>query len=59
MHSACPIQVSIAKALLPVLKEEAEHVKVQEIVRRPRETEVRATCGECSQMVGLITHEIP
>jgi [histone H3]-dimethyl-L-lysine9 demethylase len=37
-------KLSIAKALLPTLKLEREHLKA-EVVRRPRESEVRATCG--------------
>lgn len=36
---------SIAKALLPTLKLEREHLKAEELVRRPRESDVRATCG--------------
>lgn len=38
-------KLSIAKALLPTLKLEREHLKAGELVRRPRESEVRATCG--------------
>ena len=38
-------KLSIAKALLPTLKLEREHLKAEELVRRPRESEVRATCG--------------
>lgn len=38
-------KLSIAKALLPTLKLEKEHLKAEELVRRPRESEVRATCG--------------
>jgi lysine-specific demethylase 3 len=37
-------KLSIAKALLPTLRLEREHLKAEE-VRRPRESEVRATCG--------------
>lgn len=39
------IKLSIAKALLPTLKAEREHLKADELVRRPRESEVRVTCG--------------
>ena len=38
-------KLSIAKALLPTLKLEREHLKAEELVRRPQESEVRATCG--------------
>ena len=38
-------KISVAKALLPTLKLEKEHLKGEELVRRPRESEVRATCG--------------
>jgi [histone H3]-dimethyl-L-lysine9 demethylase len=38
-------KLSIAKALLPTLKLDREHLKAEELVRRPRESEVRATCG--------------
>ncbi|KAL0569857.1 hypothetical protein V5O48_012109 [Marasmius crinis-equi] len=36
-----------AKTLLPVLKREQEHTAVDEIIYRPRESEVRATCDTC------------
>ncbi|THU77367.1 Clavaminate synthase-like protein [Dendrothele bispora CBS 962.96] len=36
-----------AKALLPVLQKEREHVRATEIIYRPRESEVRATCDTC------------
>ena len=38
-------QRTVARALLPVLKDELKHLHVPEIIRRPRESEVRATCG--------------
>ena len=38
-------KLSIAKALLPTLKLEKDHLKSGDLVRRPRESEVRATCG--------------
>jgi [histone H3]-dimethyl-L-lysine9 demethylase len=38
-------KLSIAKALLPTLKLEREHLKADELVRRPRESEIRAMCG--------------
>lgn len=37
-------------ALLPVLKLEREHMQKPEVIRRPRESEVRATCGEFLSM---------
>ncbi|KAF8803952.1 Clavaminate synthase-like protein [Phlegmacium glaucopus] len=40
-------KLSIAKALLPTLKLEREHLKAEELVRRPRESDVRATCDTC------------
>ncbi|KAF8898127.1 hypothetical protein CPB84DRAFT_1847865 [Gymnopilus junonius] len=43
----CRTKLSIAKALLPTLLIEQEHLKVNQIVRRPRESEVRATCDTC------------
>ena len=38
-------QRTVARALLPVLKTELKHLHVPETIRRPRESEVRATCG--------------
>ncbi|KAF9004726.1 hypothetical protein BDQ17DRAFT_1304856 [Cyathus striatus] len=37
----------ITQALLPTLRAELEHLKLPEIIRRPRECEVRATCDTC------------
>lgn len=39
-------QRTVAEALLPILKLELQHLSLPEIIRRPRESEVRATCGE-------------
>ncbi|KAJ7179562.1 hypothetical protein C8R46DRAFT_1074100 [Mycena filopes] len=36
-----------ANALLPTLREELEHIKREEVIYRPRENEVRATCDTC------------
>ncbi|KAJ7725064.1 hypothetical protein B0H16DRAFT_285195 [Mycena metata] len=36
-----------AAALLPTLREELEHIQLDEVVYRPRENEVRATCDTC------------
>ncbi|KDR74489.1 hypothetical protein GALMADRAFT_250463 [Galerina marginata CBS 339.88] len=41
------IKLSIAKDLLPTLLAEQDHLKSDEIVRRPRECDVRATCDTC------------
>lgn len=38
-------QRAIAVALLPTLREELEHVNHDKVICRPRELEVRATCG--------------
>ncbi|KIJ94799.1 hypothetical protein K443DRAFT_349151 [Laccaria amethystina LaAM-08-1] len=40
-------KLSIAKALLPTLPLEQDYLKVAETVRRPRESDVRATCDTC------------
>ena len=37
--------LSIAKALLPILKVEQKHMSTNEIVQQQRETDVRVTCG--------------
>ena len=41
-------QRTIADALLPTLRAELEHLNKLEIIRRPRESDVRATCGKGS-----------
>ncbi|KAM5537170.1 hypothetical protein V8D89_009103 [Ganoderma adspersum] len=41
------VKRTVAAALLPVLKEEMQHLQLPEVIRRPRETEVRATCDAC------------
>ncbi|KAF8556275.1 Clavaminate synthase-like protein [Imleria badia] len=38
---------TIAKALLPTLRQELGHLAYPEIIRRTRESEVRATCDTC------------
>jgi hypothetical protein len=40
------LQRTVARALLPVLRDELGHLNIPEIIRRPRESEVRATCGK-------------
>ncbi|KAJ7367835.1 Jmjd1a protein [Mycena albidolilacea] len=37
----------IAAALLPTLREELEHINLELVIYRPRESEVRATCDTC------------
>ncbi|KAI9448348.1 hypothetical protein H4582DRAFT_1900075 [Lactarius indigo] len=41
------IKLTVARALLPTLKEEQEHLRKPEIIRRPRDSDVRATCDTC------------
>ncbi|KAG6810357.1 hypothetical protein H0H92_012193 [Tricholoma furcatifolium] len=38
---------TVARALLPTLRQELKHLKVDTIIHRPREREVRATCDTC------------
>lgn len=38
---------TIAEALLPILHQELQHLAYPEIIRRTRESEVRATCDTC------------
>ncbi|KAI0069112.1 Clavaminate synthase-like protein [Artomyces pyxidatus] len=41
------IKRTVAHALLPTLREELKHLNMPEIIRRPRESDVRATCDTC------------
>ncbi|TCD62733.1 hypothetical protein EIP91_006458 [Steccherinum ochraceum] len=41
------VKRTVAESLLPVLKLEHEHMQKQDVIRRPRESEVRATCDTC------------
>ncbi|KAI0080657.1 hypothetical protein K474DRAFT_1614902 [Panus rudis PR-1116 ss-1] len=41
------VKRTVARSLLPILKAEREHIAKPEIIRRPRESEVRATCDTC------------
>lgn len=41
------IKRTVAQALLPTLRKELEHLSVIRIIRRTRESEVRATCDTC------------
>lgn len=45
------IQKTVARALLPHLLKEQLHILNPEVIRRPRETDVRATCGELSKAI--------
>lgn len=45
-------QRTVAEALLPTLKKELEHLSLNEVIRRPRESEVRATCGRFAGSLG-------
>ena len=57
-NAPTPLQRTVARALLPVLKTEFKHLHVPEIIRRPRESDVRATCGKSAPVpvvVGLLT----
>ncbi|KAK7695546.1 hypothetical protein QCA50_000182 [Cerrena zonata] len=49
LHESHMLRVkrTVAKALLPILRAEREHLKRPEVIRRPRESEVRATCDTC------------
>ncbi|KAH9850033.1 Clavaminate synthase-like protein [Lenzites betulinus] len=41
------VKRTVAAALLPILQQELSHLGLPEIIRRPRESEVRATCDTC------------
>ncbi|KAI0677004.1 Clavaminate synthase-like protein [Trametes maxima] len=41
------VKRTVADALLPILKLELSHLNLPEIICRPRENEVRATCDTC------------
>ncbi|TBU33518.1 Clavaminate synthase-like protein [Dichomitus squalens] len=41
------VKLTVAKALLPVMKQEKQHMQLPNVIRRPRETGVRATCDAC------------
>ncbi|KAF4602128.1 hypothetical protein EYR40_005332 [Pleurotus pulmonarius] len=40
-------KLTVARALLPTLRKEMKHLELPEVIRRPRESEVRATCDTC------------
>ncbi|KZT20654.1 Clavaminate synthase-like protein [Neolentinus lepideus HHB14362 ss-1] len=45
------IKRTVAKALLPTLKEEQKHLSMSGVIRRPRESDVRATCDTCNTSI--------
>ncbi|KAH7916108.1 hypothetical protein BJ138DRAFT_996348 [Hygrophoropsis aurantiaca] len=47
LHHIRRTKRTIAQALLPTLRQELEHLGYPEIIRRTRESEVRATCDTC------------
>ncbi|EKM75704.1 hypothetical protein AGABI1DRAFT_79449 [Agaricus bisporus var. burnettii JB137-S8] len=49
------MKLALAKALLPILKKEHEHLQLPELIRRPRESEVRATCDTCMTSLSTCT----
>ena len=44
-------QTTIAKALVPLLERELQHLQSPKLIRRPREVLVRATCGRYTILV--------
>ncbi|KAJ6627360.1 hypothetical protein B0H10DRAFT_1779740 [Mycena sp. CBHHK59/15] len=42
---------TVASALLPTLREELKHISLPEVIYRPRESEVRATCDTCNTSI--------
>ncbi|KAK7676450.1 hypothetical protein QCA50_020585 [Cerrena zonata] len=49
LHKSHMLRVkhTVAKALLPILRAEREHLKRPEVIHRPRESQVRAMCDTC------------
>ncbi|TFK56251.1 Clavaminate synthase-like protein [Heliocybe sulcata] len=45
------VKRTVAKALLPTLKEEQGHLSIEGVIRRPRESDVRATCDTCNTSI--------
>ncbi|KIJ32351.1 hypothetical protein M422DRAFT_184660 [Sphaerobolus stellatus SS14] len=41
------LKLTVVKGLLPFLKNEQLHMRLSDIIRRPRETDVRVTCDTC------------
>lgn len=39
------LQTVVARALLPPLREEVKHLNLKGVIKRPREVDVRVTCG--------------
>ncbi|KAF7776524.1 hypothetical protein Agabi119p4_4917 [Agaricus bisporus var. burnettii] len=49
------MKLALAKTLLPMLKREYKHLKLPELIWRPRENEVRATCDTCLTSLSMCT----
>ncbi len=47
----------VATGLLPVLQREVKHLEHQEIICRPRETDVRATCGKAADCLSRLASD--
>ncbi|EPQ59707.1 Clavaminate synthase-like protein [Gloeophyllum trabeum ATCC 11539] len=45
------IKRTVARALLPTLREEQQHLSAPGVIRRPRESDVRATCDTCNTSI--------
>ncbi|KAN0061482.1 hypothetical protein ACQY0O_006329 [Thecaphora frezii] len=50
-RSCTRIQQTIAKSLLPILRQEVEHAKLPETLRRERETTCRQMCEYCNTSI--------
>jgi hypothetical protein len=51
------IKRAVAKALLPLLNQELEHIQTPPIISRPRESDVRATCGTLLNFSTMLHHQ--
>ncbi|KAL1711512.1 hypothetical protein EV715DRAFT_215224, partial [Schizophyllum commune] len=45
------VKMAIAKALLPILREEMNHIQSPTIIKRQRESDVRVTCDICNTSI--------
>ncbi|KAL1749824.1 hypothetical protein FB107DRAFT_224897, partial [Schizophyllum commune] len=45
------VKMAIAKALLPILREEMDHIQSPDIIKRQRESDVRVTCDICNTSI--------
>lgn len=48
-------KITVARALLPILQEEMDHVSSATTIYRPRETEARTTCDTCMTSIFALT----